>query len=610
MEQKIKNKNKLNTYDFDEDLLKSVNNNYANKGRVIKSETHEQEFREKIIDWTTFYRRNIHRFVEHYLGIKLHIYQKIMIYLMNLCPLIVFICSRAVAKTFITALFGCSICILYPNSKVLVTAMTKKQAGILIKDKIKNELMSMSPNLRREIADIRASQDCIEVVFHNGSVFQAAVAGEQSRGLRSTFLIVDEFRLVKKKVFTEILQPTEILRPTPYTMKPEYEHLKDEPREAFLSSAHYKSGWMWDLIKEATTEMYKGRAILFATDMATTLKWGIKSKAQILRARKLSDETTFDMEYNNFMVGGSENQFYNYDLINPCMSLKKAFYPKTQEEYLVKKRNRFGSLPKQPGEIRLVAMDIAISKSTNKTKNDLSVIACIRALPVQNYYERQMVYMESFEGKPIEDQAIRLRQIFEDFEGDYIVFDSRTYGTDLVDNMARVLYDEERDVEYSPIKVFNNETLKERCKNPNANPCMWAFIGGADSNHQMHMAMKTSLENRRFKMLCSNLNCADYLNKIKEYKQSSPADKIRYELPYIQSSLTLNEMINLNRTFVGRGNSQIHLEEPSTGTKDKYVTIAMANLFVRDVLEVKLSGKTKQIDKKRMLRFRQPKVFG
>ena len=43
---------------------------------------------------------------------------------------------------------------------------------------------------------------------------------------------------------------------------------------------------------------------------------------------------------------------------------------------------------------------------------------------------------------------------------------------------------------------------------------------------------------------------------------------------------------------------------------DKYVTIAMANLFVRDVLEVKLSGKTKQIDKKRMLRFRQPKVFG
>ena len=44
-------------------------------------------------------------------------------------------------------------------------------------------------------------------------------------------------------------------------------------------------------------------------------------------------------------------------------------------------------------------------------------------------------------------------------------------------------------------------------------------------------------------------------------------------------------MINLNRTFVGRGNAQIHLEEPSTGTKDKYITSAMANLYVQQELE-------------------------
>ena len=35
-----------------------------------------------IIDWTTFYRRNIHRFIEHYFGIKLYFYQKI--YLMTM----------------------------------------------------------------------------------------------------------------------------------------------------------------------------------------------------------------------------------------------------------------------------------------------------------------------------------------------------------------------------------------------------------------------------------------------------------------------------------------------------------------------------------------------
>ena len=57
--------------------------------------------------------------------------------------------------------------------------------------------MVMSPNLRREIKNIKTGQNAIEVIFHNGSSFIASVAGEQSRGLRSTILIADEFRLVK-----------------------------------------------------------------------------------------------------------------------------------------------------------------------------------------------------------------------------------------------------------------------------------------------------------------------------------------------------------------------------------------------------------------------------
>ena len=41
----------------------------------------DKKFEDKLIDWCTFYRRNIHRFAEHYLGIRLHFYQKIMLYL-------------------------------------------------------------------------------------------------------------------------------------------------------------------------------------------------------------------------------------------------------------------------------------------------------------------------------------------------------------------------------------------------------------------------------------------------------------------------------------------------------------------------------------------------
>ncbi len=561
---------------------------------INKKEDIDKEFEEKIIDWTTFYRRNIHRFIEHYLGIKLHFYQIIMIYLMHSCPLVVLLCARACAKSFTTSVYACAVCILYPNSKVLVTALTKKQGGLLITEKVEKELMTMSPNLRREIKKISSSQNSIEVIFHNGSSFIAGVAGEQSRGLRSTILIVDEFRLVSKEILDSILSPTEIIRPTEYTKKPEYAHLQEEPREIFLSSAYFKSHWMWNLIKSAVVGSYKGDSICFATDYAVTLKHGIRTKRQMLREKTKLDSTTFDLEYNNLMIGGNSSQYYSFELVSEAQRIKKAWYPKTIEEYLDNKRNRFGDIKKQAGEIRVVSMDIAMSESTKTVKNDLTVIKCVRAIQQGEKYERQEVYTEAFEGIEIEKQAIRIRQIMEDFDADYFVFDGRTYGTNLVDAMAKVLYDEERDKEYIPIKVFNNDVLADRCKNPNASPIMWTFIGGADTNHALHTTMLGSLKDGKYKYLISHMGCKEkYLLEKREYNLSSPEDKARLELPYVYSDLTLNEMINLNKEFVQGG--KIKLSEPSTGRKDKYITSAMANLFIQG-LEMELTGQEDNTD--------------
>lgn len=508
---------------------------------------------------------------------------------MHLCPLVVLLCARAVSKSFVCSVYAVSVCILYPNSKVLVTALTKKQGGLLITEKVEKELMVMSPNLKREIKKISTGQNSIEVIFHNGSSFIAGVAGEQSRGLRSTVLIIDEFRLVSKEILDSVLSPTEIIRPTEYTKKPEYAHLQEEPREIFLSSAFFKSHWMWSLIKSSAVGSYKGDSICFATDYSVTLKHGIRTKRQMLREKAKLDSTTFDMEYNNFMVGGSSDQYYSFELIANSQKIKKAWYPKTLDEYVDNKRTRFGDIKKQVGEIRIVSMDIALSKSTKSVKNDLTVVKCIRALQSGERYERQEVYIEAFEGMEIDKQAIRIRQVMEDFGADYFVFDGRTYGTNLVDSMAKVLYDDERDKEYVPIKVFNYDALADRCKNPNASPIMWAFIGGADTNHAMHTTMLGSLKDGKYKMLISNMSCREqYLLEKREYNLASPDEKARYELPYMYSDLTLNEMVNLNKEFIQGG--KIKLSEPNTGTKDKYVASAMANLFIQE-LETNLTKK-------------------
>ena len=173
--------------------------------------------------------------------------------------------------------------------------------------------------------------------------------------------------------------------------------------------------------------------------------------------------------------------------------------------------------------------------------------------------------------------------------------------------MAKTLYDEERDIEYPPIKTFNNKDLADRCKNPNASPIMWAFMGTAENNHNMHTAMLGALMDKKYKMLISDVNCKEeFLNDKNEYVNATMEQKSYYELPYVMSDLTLNEMINLKKEYVNGG--RISLVEPRSGLKDKYVASAMGNLFIQEELEVKLTEAYNGFDVKRAMKFRKPKT--
>ena len=61
--------------------------------------------RNRLIDWITLYRRNLELFVQHYLKIKLHPYQKIFLHLMGVNDKFMWVASRATGKSFLTALY-------------------------------------------------------------------------------------------------------------------------------------------------------------------------------------------------------------------------------------------------------------------------------------------------------------------------------------------------------------------------------------------------------------------------------------------------------------------------------------------------------------------------
>ena len=247
------------------------------------------------IAWITFFRRNMHRCAIDYLGIKIYPYQALMLYELGINDLFNTVGSRNIAKSFIIGLYACCHAVLYPNSEVVIASATLKQAELIIAHKIQNELMNMSPQLRAEIKDIKRINGCLYVIFHNGSTIGATVSSDNARGLRSTLLIRDESRLMKKKIDDSILSPFQHVRRTDYCKNKYYANMPEcieEPKNVYITSSWLEDGnWIWDIADTAFRLMlnHKGQALL-AFDESVVLAHTLKTRKQlILEKRKLDD---------------------------------------------------------------------------------------------------------------------------------------------------------------------------------------------------------------------------------------------------------------------------------------------------------------------------------
>ncbi|MEH7760082.1 terminase family protein [Bacillus pumilus] len=544
--------------------------------KLTENQSSDNHMRQQIKKWTTFYRLNTHRFVEHYFGIDLFLFQKILLYFMNINTYFMLVAARGLSKSFMIAIFACARCVLYPNTKVVIASGVKKQAKLIITEKIEKELMQY-PNLSREIKQIRSSSNEAMVVFHNGSTIEAVTSNENSRGYRGNILILEEFRMIDENVLKTVLKPfLNVYRQPPYLKKEKYRHLTEENIEVYISSAHYTSNWMWKSMQAARDAMLKGRdTMIFSLDYLTSIYHGLLSKERIDKDRESSDfdEISFTMEYENLMYGQNSNALYKLDDITKNRTLKKPFYPISNIEYSTQKQKRKEKL--KDGEIRILSVDVALMGGD---ANDNTVITCMRLLPNGDKYQRKVPYIETLEGNHTEDQAIRIKQLFEDFQASYVALDTHGNGMSVYDALAKVNYDEERDVEYEAWCAFNDEEMRKRAKTPNPLPVVFSIKGNTKLNHEIASALRVNLQSSNIELLISEIEGSDFLSDKSSYKNAVIEDKVRMKTPYIQTTLLVNELVNLNHEIVG---GFIKIKEKSGKRKDRYSSLAYGNYLAR-----------------------------
>lgn len=569
---------------------------------------------ERIIDYVTFYRRNIPVFVEHYLKIPLHWYQIIWLYLLNMYISVVIIAGRASAKSFVIAIFSCAKCILYPNTKVVIASGSKKQASLIVKEKIQKELMPKSENLRREIETIKTSTNDIEVVFRNGSSIVVVVGGEGALGYRSTVLIFEEFKRIPKYIVDKVLKPFQMTRPSHFRTNEECEkygvkykendEFLEEAVNIYISSAAPTSHWMGKLLKDTVSSKYgDNSACMLATDYSIALKHAIKTRAQLIEAKRSTDPITWREEYENEMLREGANSYFTYGLLTKNQTNKKAFYPRRYEDVRNKHKNPY-SIPKQPGEIRILACDMAFIERSNK--NDNSCFTCIRALPesmtytsenidgkvveVKNGYRRIVPYIEANPGSDVDKQAIRIKQLYYDFEADYCILDTRNGGILTYDRLAKILYDESRDCEYPAWRCMNDKDIAKRVNVAGAVENVFTINASQKLNNDIAIALRGTLESHMIDLLVNLDEAKDILEShIPEYTSTPDVDvAVFYERPYLETQALINEMMSLEYTR-NEQTGIITLFETGSNTKDRYVSLAYGNYFI-GLLEQDLVG--------------------
>lgn len=559
-----------------------------------------------------YYRANPHRFVKDFLHIDLRWFQKIVIYAMNMNPAFCMIASRGLGKSFLIAIYCCIRCVLYPGTKICIASGTRGQATNVL-EKIRTEIIPKSNELKCELrgGDIKIAASEAIALFKNGSYIKVVTASDSARGNRANVLVLDEFRMIDKDTIDTVL--TKFLtasRQPGYLSKPEYAHLKDQERnrQVYLSSAYFQDHWSYMKVKSFVKNMQHPDRDWFICSFPYQLAIKEKLSNREDIADQMLDEDFNEIRWMMEMLaefyGDSEGSFFNYETV---AKNRKIQYPMLPGKICAKLVNsaKLRIQPKTVGEKRILSVDIALM-SSNKHKNDASAIFINQLLPTKaSRYINNIIYTETSEGLRTEEQALQIRRLYEEYECDYIVIDCKGVGLGVYDALASDISDVESGEIYPALSCCNNPDMAARCTSRNAEKVIWAINGAARFNSDCAVMLREGFKSGKIRLLATEYDGEKALSSIKGYSNLHLSDQTELTLPYINTTLLINELINLQYED---SNGLIKITEKSGMRKDRYSSLSY-NYWVACQLEKNIRKRSSNADSvKDVFMFRAPKI--
>ena len=158
-------------------------------------------------------------------------------------------------------------------------------------------------------------------------------------------------------------------------------------------------------------------------------------------------------------------------------------------------------------------------------------------------------------------------------------------GLGVYDCLARDIVDSETGEIYPALSCYNNQEMAARCTVMGAEKVIWSIKANAQLNSDMAFMLREGFRSGRIRLLCTEYDAESYLSDIKGYTSLSPSDKVKIQLPYINTTLLIDELTKLQHEESG---GKIKVYERSGMRKDRYSSLAY-NYFVAMQIEQKLN---------------------
>ena len=177
-------------------------------------------------------------------------------------------------------------------------------------------------------------------------------------------------------------------------------------------------------------------------------------------------------------------------------------------------------------------------------------------------------------------------------------------GLGCYDALAHDINDPETGEIYPALSCINDRTMADRCTVSGAEKVIWSIKASAALNSDCAFLLREGFRNGRIRLLVTEYEGESMLEEIKAYSTLNDADKLKLKMPYIHTTLLIDELVKLQHDESG---GKVRIRERSGMRKDRYSSLSY-NYYVATQLESKL-GRRKETDSSdNIFMFKPPKL--